>query len=190
MSARRLLLCVALSLGGCSAHANAEQRARVRLLQLANELDRDPKTVKAKSPELHMLATRLRTAAAGRLRLSAEVRQRGPLGSEVWLTQDPDGWKVQPESVAVPSANPRAAVEQLIVALDRLESDPALAILTRSLHGSLVQASRERADGLRALLPRISAQPDGTWPLHFEYGGGLFVLVRPEDGQWRVDDFN
>lgn len=196
------LLCLALCIG-CRAHTSSEQRARVRLLQLADELDRGElgtgtgigtgtgmDRARAKAPELHGLATQLRTAARGRLELRAEVRQRGPLGAEVWLTKDADGWKVEPDSVAVPSASPRAAVELLIVALERLESDPALALLTRSLHSSLVQASRERADGLRALLPRIPATPAGLLPLHFEYGIGRFVLVRPEEAQWRVDDFN
>lgn len=197
-----------LALAGC-VHRSPEALARARLAHLATALEAadvnaiddgvrpTPLASHAReaharqvAPELARTATLLRSAT--NLDLRARVHLAGPLGTRVSLEHDPQGWRVDPDSVGLEVSTPRAAVELLAVALDRLESDPALALLTGALRNDVLRSARARADGLRELalrLPRIDARHAG-WPLDLDYGDGLFVRLRAERGQWRVDDFN
>ncbi len=140
--------------------------------------------------EREELAGRLRRAAAGRGRAVARARVHGPVGSELVVTRTEEGWRVDPGALAAAVATPAAAIELLIEALDRLETDPALALLTSTLRETVVATSRERARGLREILSRVPAQSGGRVPLQIDYGQGLFVVLRPDEGGWRVDDFN
>ncbi len=133
---------------------------------------------------------RLRSAAHGSATAFARVRLRGPLEVEVALSLEEDGWRVDPDTLGLRVATPAAAIEQLITALERMTSDPALAILTGPLQGTLLRATRERVDGLRAVLAWVGRQSDARLFLHVSYGEGLFVDLRLEGGAWRVDDFN
>jgi hypothetical protein len=133
---------------------------------------------------------RLRAAAEGRAMVHARVQVTGPIGTQVWLEQGEEGWRVAPDTVSAPMPTPVAAIEQLIVALERMESDPALALLSSSLRDALVAAARERARGLREALPRLPGDAAGRLTLQVDYGAGLFIVLRPEAGAWRIDDFN
>lgn len=136
------------------------------------------------------LARRLEAAAAGRGRAYARVQVTGPLSSEVTLEHDREGWRVDPSSAQLVLPTPLAAVERLIAALERLQSDPALGLLSRSLGGLVGTAVADRIRGLREVLPRVPVEVNGRLPLQIDYGQGFFVVLRSEDGGWHVDDFN
>ncbi len=141
-------------------------------------------------PERARAVASLEASANGAGRAFGRARVRGPLGLEVALEHGAEGWRVDPSSLGVVLPTPTAALQQLIAALDRLPNDPAFALLSHSMRDTIVTAAAERARGLRELLPRLSTHANGRLPMQLEYGEGLFVVLRQEDGGWRIDDFN
>jgi hypothetical protein len=202
-------LLLVLAVAGCAHRVPIDAQVRARVALIAAALDTgkldaiDPfvastsardrqRRAAALGPELAAVATRLRNTSLGTLDLRARVHLAGPIGAHVALDRDPGGWRIDPDSIGVDASSPRAAVEQLVAALERLETDPGLALLTGELRGEVVRNARARTAGLRELaarLPAIDAAHAG-WPLDLDYGQGLFVRLRSERGQWRVDDFN
>ena len=173
---------------------------RVARLALAHDVggiarELRPRTLHASEPTLSntewtQTAGRLRSAAGGRAVLVAHAQVRGPLATEIALVNTPEGWRVEPESLGLRVATPVDAIEQLILALERLESDAALGLLGSTLRESLVGAARERVRGLRELLPRVPNAGTLRISMQLGYGQGLFVLLKHEADGWRVDDFN
>jgi hypothetical protein len=140
--------------------------------------------------ELRDAAEQLDRAALGPLTVRERAIVPGPLGLRVLLERSAEGWRVDPDALAVIAPTPGAALEGLIAALERLEGDAALSLLSPTLRDSVVNAARERARGLRELIARLSAQPAGMVSVQLSYGKGLFVTLRPDGVSWRIDDFN
>jgi len=204
---RLLQLVVAVTLLGCR-HAEPRDPSSVaRLLvrklatlALAHDiagLQRElaPGAARVNAPALTdaewgRTAERLRSAADGFALVAAHARLRGALGLEIALVHTAQGWRVEPESLAMSVPTPVAAIERLVLALDRLESDAALTLLGANLRDSMLSAARERVRGLRELLPRVPSAGTMRIAMQLDYGQGLFVLLKHEADGWRIDDFN
>lgn len=202
---RALLVVAVFTAAGCQHGPDPALVARANLLRLCSAiLAGDTRTVDALSrrsradeaspsdrdAERKEVAAWLRTAAAGVVRSTAEVRIDGALATSAELTRDPEGWRVDPDTVGSSTPTIVGAIEHLIMALERLESDEALHLLSASLRDAVLAATRERARALRAALPTLDRGPWTSMTRSISYGHGLRLTLRFENGQWKIDDFN
>ena len=200
-----LLACLLLSMG-CAHRVDPTPIARLLVLRLADAVEtNDEKRADALSVRARGTATSLptdqdaerrdaaawlRRAAAGAVSATTEVRLSGALATSVVLSRDADGWRVEPESLGAVTPTLVSAVEHLIIALERMQTDEALHLLSQPLRDTVMRAAAERVRGLRVLLRTVDRDPAGATVRTLTYGHGLRVSFRLENGQWRVDDFN
>ncbi len=175
MHIRDLLLVGLFLAPGCAHRVDPMAIARRRVLQLADAVEKnDERRVDALSlrargatstlpaegdAERRDAAAWLRRAAAGAMRATTEVRVSGALATSVTLSRDADGWRVEPETLGAVTPTLVSAVEHLILALERMQTDEALHLLSQPLRDTITGAAAERVRGLRTLLPTLDRDP-------------------------------
>lgn len=203
----QLLTLAALFQLACARGVDPALVARNRLRELARAIlagdaraiesriirRRTPPSASDMTAERREAAAWVRTLAdRGHSRVTLTTAIAGALGTVVEMTRDTEGWRVEPESIAISATTPVEVVEHLIMALERLETDEALGLLDQPMRDVLVTASRERATGLRELLPTLTRDAPGPTQMRWQmtYGHGLRLVLTFDHGRWRVGDFN